>query len=74
MSQPAAPALRAAVPGLRQDVSDYIEMTKPKVHSLLLFTTVSTMFIASEPSFSLVLLTSVGGYLSPGGAGVVNHC
>ena len=73
MSQPAAPALRAAVPGLRQVVSDYIEMTKPKVQSLLLFTTVSTMFIAGEPSFSLVLLTCVGGYLSAGGAGAVNH-
>ncbi len=73
MSQPAAPAIRAAAPGLRQVVSDYIEMTKPKVQSLLLFTTVSAMFIAGEPSFSLVLLTCVGGYLSAGGAGAVNH-
>ena len=64
-------AARAA--GLRQVVSDYVEMTKPRVQSLLLFTTVSTMFVAGDPSLSLVALTCIGGYLSAGGAGAVNH-
>ncbi len=57
----------------RQVVSDYVEMTKPKVQSLLLFTTVSTMLVAGDPSLSLVALTCLGGYLSAGGAGAVNH-
>ena len=65
------PAPRAA--GLRQVVADYVEMTKPRVQSLLLFTTVSTMLVAGQPSFSLVVLTCIGGYLSAGGAGAVNH-
>ena len=64
-------AARAA--GARQVISDYVEMTKPRVQSLLLFTTVSTMLIAGEPSLSLVALTCLGGYLSAGGAGAVNH-
>ena len=59
--------------GARQVVSDYVEMTKPKVQSLLLFTTVSAMFVAGDPSLELVALTCLGGYLSAGGAGAVNH-
>ncbi|MGI8749045.1 MAG: heme o synthase, partial [Thermoleophilaceae bacterium] len=58
--------------GVRQVVSDYVEMTKPKVQSLLIFTTVTTMYVAGDPSVSLVALTCVGGYLSAGGAGAVN--
>jgi protoheme IX farnesyltransferase len=68
---PTAAALRA--PGVRQVVSDYVEMTKPRVQSLLLFTTVATMLVAGDPSLELVLLTCIGGYLSAGGAGAVNH-
>jgi len=64
----------AATPaGLRIVFSDYFEMTKPKVQSLLLFTTVTTMYVAGDPSLSLVLLTCLGGALSAGGAGAVNH-
>ena len=65
------PAPRAL--GARQVVSDYVEMTKPKVQSLLIFTTVTTMYVAGDPSIGLVLLTCLGGYLSAGGAGAVNH-
>ncbi|HET6664151.1 MAG TPA: UbiA family prenyltransferase, partial [Acidimicrobiales bacterium] len=54
-------------------VSDYLEMTKPKVQSLLLFTTVTTMYVAGDPSLGLVLLTCLGGALSAGGAGAINH-
>jgi protoheme IX farnesyltransferase len=57
----------------RQVVSDYVEMTKPKVQSLLIFTTVTTMYVAGDPSIEVVLLTCLGGYLSAGGAGAVNH-
>ncbi|HEX2414854.1 MAG TPA: heme o synthase [Thermoleophilaceae bacterium] len=54
-------------------VSDYLTLTKPKVQSLLLFTTVTTMYVAGDPSLGLVLLTCLGGALSAGGAGAVNH-
>jgi heme o synthase len=65
VARPASPA--------RQLVGDYVALTKPKVQSLLLLTTVTTMFVAGSPSLGLVLLTCVGGYLSAGGAGAVNH-
>jgi protoheme IX farnesyltransferase len=56
-----------------QILSDYFDLTKPKVQSLLLFTTVTTMEIAGNPPLSRIALTCVGGYLSAGGAGAVNH-
>jgi heme o synthase len=62
------PALRA-----RQVLGDYVELTKPKVQSLLLLTTIATMYVAGDPSPVLVALTCLGGYLSAGGAGAVNH-
>src|SRR6516225_6845634 len=54
-------------------VRDYVELTKPKVQSLLLLTTIATMYVAGDPSPGLVALTCLGGYLSAGGAGAVNH-
>jgi heme o synthase len=59
--------------GVRQVLADYLELTKPRVQSLLLLTTVTTMLVAGSPSVTLVLLTCLGGYLSAGGAGAVNH-
>ena len=59
--------------GARQVVGDYVELTKPKVQSLLLLTTITTMYVAGNPSLSLVALTCLGGSLSAGGAGAVNH-
>jgi protoheme IX farnesyltransferase len=58
---------------VEQTVRDYVALTKPRVQSLLLFTTISAMYIAGTPSIGLVLLTCLGGYLSAGGAGAVNH-
>ena len=58
---------------IRSLLSDYLEMTKPKVQSLLLFTTVTTMYVAGDPSIGLVFLTCLGGALSAGGAGAINH-
>jgi protoheme IX farnesyltransferase len=70
-----AGALRgsAALAAGRQVVSDYVELTKPKVQSLLLLTTVTTMEVAGSPSVGRIALTCAGGYLSAGGAGAVNH-
>jgi heme o synthase len=69
----AAVRASAAFAGARQVVSDYVELTKPKVQSLLLLTTVTTMEVAGSPSASRIALTCAGGYLSAGGAGAVNH-
>jgi protoheme IX farnesyltransferase len=73
----AAPALEAPRLGLAprtlQLLGDYVELTKPKVQSLLLLTTITTMYVAGDPSPGLVALTCLGGYLSAGGAGAVNH-
>ena len=52
---------------------DYLTLTKIKVQSLLLFTTVTTMYVAGDPSLGLILLTCLGGALSAGGAGAINH-
>ncbi len=68
----ATPAL-AATPRSLQLLRDYLELTKPKVQSLLLLTTIATMYVAGDPSPLLVALTCLGGYLSAGGAGAVNH-
>jgi protoheme IX farnesyltransferase len=57
----------------RRLVADYVDLTKPKVQSLLLLTTVTTMEVAGSPSVSRIALTCAGGYLSAGGAGAVNH-
>ncbi len=69
----ATTAQAAALAGVRQVVADYFALTKPKVQSLLLFTTVCAMFIAGTPSAWLVLATVIGGYLSAGGSGAINH-
>ncbi len=55
-------------------LKDYISLTKPKVISLLLVTTLAAMFITGEglPSLVLVFWTMLGGYLAAGGAGAIN--
>jgi protoheme IX farnesyltransferase len=59
--------------GVRQVLADYVTLTKPRVQLLLLLTTVTTMYVAGDPSPGLVLLTCLGGSLSAGGAAAVNH-
>jgi heme o synthase len=73
MSSTAAPAAALAAGGVRQLLADYVTLTKPKVQSLLLLTTVTTMYVAGDPSLSLVFWTVLGGSLASGGAGAVNH-
>jgi protoheme IX farnesyltransferase len=68
---PVTPAL--ASHGVRQLVADYVTLTKPRVQLLLLLTTVASMEVAGSPSIGLILLTLLGGALSAGGAGAVNH-
>jgi len=53
---------------------DYLTMTKPRVISLLLLTTIGTMFIAAQgyPGTWMLLGLLIGGYMSAGAAGVYN--
>lgn len=69
---PPVPA-RLGAQGVGQLVRDFVALTKPKVQSLLLLTTVTTMEVAGSPSVGRIGLTCLGGYLSAGGAGAVNH-
>jgi protoheme IX farnesyltransferase len=70
-----AAAAAAVVPvrSVRTVARDLVTLTKPKVQSLLLFTTITTMYVAGDPSLGLVALTCLGGALSAGGAGAINH-
>ena len=55
--------------------NDYVTLTKPRIISLLLLTTVATMFVADPggPPLDTILWTMLGGYLAAGGAGAINH-
>ncbi len=51
---------------------DFVMLTKPRIISLLLVTTIAPMFVAGRPGWELVLVVFVGGYLMAGGANAVN--
>lgn len=55
-------------------VNEYVQLMKPGILTLLLVTTLGAMLIAGKgiPSFSLVLVTLIGGFLTAGGANVFN--
>jgi heme o synthase len=53
-------------------VRDLVALTKPRIISLLLVTTIAPMFVAGHPSWTLVLAVFAGGYLMAGGANAVN--
>jgi protoheme IX farnesyltransferase len=61
----------AAAPGLLRDL---VTLTKPRIISLLLVTTILPMFITDRglPPLSLVLWVLLGGYLMAGGANTIN--
>ena len=56
-------------------LSAYIQLTKPRVMSLLLATTAAAMVIAARgmPDLGLFVATLLGGALMSGGAGAINH-
>ncbi|WP_405645948.1 heme o synthase [Streptomyces uncialis] len=59
---------------LRARVMAFVALTKPRIIELLLITTIPVMFLAQQgvPDLKLVLLTTLGGYLSAGGANALN--
>jgi heme o synthase len=72
----AEPAPADAVPGPRRPslASDMVTLTKPRIISLLLVTTIAPMFItpAGLPTWSQLFWVTLGGYLMAGGANTIN--
>ena len=75
LGQPVETAPSSETDDVFSVIRDYISLTKPRIISLLLLTTVATMFVADPagPPLSLILWTMLGGYLAAGGAGAINH-
>ena len=69
-----AAAAAGVTGGVRQRLRDYVTLTKPRIISLLLVTTVAPMMLAVRgwPDGWTVLWTSLGGYLMAGGANSIN--
>ena len=63
-----------ARPGLLDTFRAYLSLTKPRIISLLLVTTVPAMMVAERgmPALWLIALTLVGGTLAAGGANAIN--
>ncbi len=63
------PALRG-----RELVGQYLVLTKPRVISLLLFTTLTAMFTAARgwPGLGLFVAVALGGYMAAGAANAIN--
>ncbi len=66
-----SPAVAVRRPSL---VADLVTLTKPRIISLLLVTTIAPMFVTGSglPSLQLVLVVIVAGYLMAGGANAIN--
>jgi protoheme IX farnesyltransferase len=74
---PLGEAARSAGEGLSSAriLAAYVELTKPRVMSLLLATTATAMIIAARgmPPLGIFAWTLIGGALMSGGAGAINH-
>jgi len=70
-----APQLTKEQALVRLAISDYVALTKPRIISLLLVTTLVPMFLAGPraPSAGLILWTLLGGFLAAGGANTINQ-
>jgi protoheme IX farnesyltransferase len=64
--------IAATKPARQSFARDLVALTKPRIISLLLVTTIAPMYVAGSPSWQLVLAVFVGGYLMAGGANAVN--
>jgi protoheme IX farnesyltransferase len=79
LSRRACDAQRASAPTRQRanapTFAAYVQLTKPKVMSLLLATTATAMVIAARglPDLGIVAATLIGGALMSGGAGAINH-
>ncbi len=63
----------AAAPSrARAILRDLVMLTKPRIISLLLVTTIAPMYVAGKPGLGLVIAVFFAGYLMAGGANTVN--
>lgn len=62
----------AAPPARRSFAADLVMLTKPRIISLLLVTTIAPMYVAGRPTLGFALVILVAGYLIAGGANAVN--
>lgn len=62
-------------PAVKFSFNDFVALTKPRIISLLLLTTLVPMFLAGDapPSLALILWTMLGGFLAAGGANALNQ-
>jgi protoheme IX farnesyltransferase len=67
-------AVRRPALSLRETASAYLALTKPRIISLLLITTVPAMILGNQglPSLWLMFATVLGGTLAAGGANAIN--
>ena len=72
--EPGEPTTSTTPSTLRERVSAFVALTKPRIIELLLVTTVPAMFLAARgvPRLDLVLWTLVGGTLAAGAANAIN--
>ncbi len=59
-------------PARQSFARDLVALTKPRIISLHLVTTIAPMYVAGSPAWRLVLAVFIGGYLMAGGANAVN--
>jgi heme o synthase len=67
-------AIEGTQTGFLAIVSEYVALTKPGIMALLLFTTLGAMLVADAgaPSFWLIVVTLLGGWMTAGGANAFN--
>lgn len=60
---------------LSTTLKTYLELTKPRIVTLLVFTTVTTMIIAAGglPELDVLIYTLLGGVLAAGGSSAINQ-
>ncbi|MBK9122241.1 MAG: protoheme IX farnesyltransferase [Chloroflexi bacterium] len=70
-----ASTVREQAPQLGDTLRSYLALAKLRIVLLLVFTTVTAMFIAADgaPRADILILTTLGGALAAGGASAVNQ-
>ncbi|MEM6527002.1 MAG: heme o synthase [Chloroflexota bacterium] len=60
---------------VREVLKNYYDLSKPRIVALLIFTTVTAMFIAADgiPPFVVTVLTIIGGVAASAGASALNQ-
>ncbi|NJL94261.1 MAG: protoheme IX farnesyltransferase [Anaerolineae bacterium] len=72
---PSAAALDVPARDARSVLRDYVQLAKPRIALLLVFTTVTAMIIAADglPPLDILLATMLGGVFASGGASAINQ-